>query len=147
MQFRRSALSDRREQTAMATETVERRLEQLMGALLRDYASEEGERSARAQLENILDVQRRSDTTFPIRTVHSTCMHSNATSASAQLACNKGAVKKICTNSHKKRILFLWLLVQIFFTAPLLHASCADAEVAFECMHVECTVSPPPCAT
>ena len=42
----------------------------------------------RAQLENILDVQRRSDTTFPIRTVHSTCMHSNATSASAQLACN-----------------------------------------------------------
>ena len=42
----------------------------------------------RAQLENILDVQRRSDTTFPIRTVHSTCMYSNATSASAQLACN-----------------------------------------------------------
>ena len=41
----------------------------------------------RAQLENILDVQRRSDTTFPIR-VHSTCMYSNATSASAQLACN-----------------------------------------------------------
>ena len=28
----------------------------------------------RAQLENILDVQRRSDTTFPIRTVHSTCI-------------------------------------------------------------------------
>ena len=42
----------------------------------------------RAQLENILDVQRRSDTTFPIRTVHSTCMYSNATSACAQLACN-----------------------------------------------------------
>ena len=44
----------------------------------------------RAQLENILDVQRRSDITFPIRAVHSTCMHSNATSASAQLqlACN-----------------------------------------------------------
>ena len=42
----------------------------------------------RAQLENILDVQRRSDTTFPIRAVHSTCMYSNATSASAQLACN-----------------------------------------------------------
>ena len=33
----------------------------------------------RAHLENILDVQRRSDTTFPIRTVHSTCMYSNAT--------------------------------------------------------------------
>ena len=42
----------------------------------------------RAQLENILDVQRRSNTTFPIRAVHSTCMYSNATSASAQLACN-----------------------------------------------------------
>ena len=42
----------------------------------------------RAQHENILDVQRRSDTTFPIRAVHSTCMYSNATSASAQLACN-----------------------------------------------------------
>ena len=28
---------------------------------------------------------------------------------------NKGAVKKKCTNSHKK---FLWLLVQFFFTAP-----------------------------
>ena len=42
----------------------------------------------RARLENILDVQRRSDTTFPIRTVHSTCMYSNATSASAQLPCN-----------------------------------------------------------
>ena len=42
----------------------------------------------RAQLEKILDVQRRSDTTFPIRAVHSTCMHSNATSASAQLACS-----------------------------------------------------------
>ena len=32
--------------TTMAMETVERRLEQLMGAILRDYASEEGERSA-----------------------------------------------------------------------------------------------------
>ena len=42
----------------------------------------------RAQLENILDVQRRSDTTFPIRAMHSTCMYSNATSASAQIACN-----------------------------------------------------------
>ena len=42
----------------------------------------------RAQLEKILDVQRRSDTTFPIHAVHSTCMYSNATSASAQLACN-----------------------------------------------------------
>ena len=42
----------------------------------------------RAQLEKILDVQRRSDTTFPIRAVHSTCMYSNVTSASAQLACN-----------------------------------------------------------
>ena len=43
----------------------------------------------RAKLENILDVQRRSGTTFPIRAVHSTCMYSNATSsASAQLACN-----------------------------------------------------------
>ena len=31
VQFRRSALSDRRAQTTMATETVERRLEQLMG--------------------------------------------------------------------------------------------------------------------
>ena len=41
----------------------------------------------RAQLEKILDVQRRSDTTFPIHAVHSTCMYSNATSASAQLAC------------------------------------------------------------
>ena len=39
----------------------------------------------RAQLENILDVQRRSDITFPIHAVHSTCMYSNATSASAQL--------------------------------------------------------------
>ena len=39
----------------------------------------------RAQLEKILDVQRRSDTTFPIHAVHSTCMYSNATSASAQL--------------------------------------------------------------
>ena len=42
----------------------------------------------RAQLENILDVQRRSDTTFPIRAMHSTCMYSNATSAFAQIACN-----------------------------------------------------------
>ena len=42
----------------------------------------------RAQIENILDVQRRNDTTFPIRTVHSTCMYLNATSASAQLARN-----------------------------------------------------------
>ena len=32
---------------------------------------------------------------------------------------HKGAVKKICTNSH----IFLWLLVQIFFTAPLSHPS------------------------
>ena len=44
-------LSDRRAQTTMATETVERRLEQLMGALLRDYASEEGERSAEHNLK------------------------------------------------------------------------------------------------
>ena len=42
----------------------------------------------RAHLEKILDVQRRSDTMFPIRAVHSTCMYLNATSASAQLACN-----------------------------------------------------------
>ena len=34
-----------------ATEAVERRLEQLMGALLRDYASEEGERSAEHNLK------------------------------------------------------------------------------------------------
>ena len=58
------------------------------GALLRDYASEGRRKVCRAKLENILDVQRRSDTTFPIRAVHSTCMYSNATSASAQLACN-----------------------------------------------------------
>ena len=51
VQFRRSALSDRRPQTTMATETVEKRLEQLMGALLRDYASEEGERSAEHNLK------------------------------------------------------------------------------------------------
>ena len=31
----------------------------------------------------------------------------------------KGGGEKNCTNSHKK-ILFLWLLVQFFFTAPLL---------------------------
>ena len=48
-----AALSDRRAQTAMATETIEKRLasEQLMGALLRDYASEEGERSAEHNLK------------------------------------------------------------------------------------------------
>ena len=43
---------------------------------------------AQLQLENILDFQRLSDTTFLIRVVHYTCMYSNATSASAQLACN-----------------------------------------------------------
>ena len=43
-------------------------------------------RVCRAQLEKILDVQRRSDTTFPIR-VHSTCMYSNATSACIRAAC------------------------------------------------------------
>ena len=59
----------------MATETVERRLEQPLGALLQDYASEEGERSAEHNLKNILDVQRRSDTKFPIHPVHSTCMY------------------------------------------------------------------------
>ena len=35
---------------------------------------------------------------------------------------SKGALKKICTNSHKKRkppFLFLWLLVQFFFQRPL----------------------------
>ena len=40
----------------------------------------------RAQLEKILEVQGRSDTTFPIR-VHSTCMYSNATSACIRAAC------------------------------------------------------------
>ena len=35
----------------MATETVERRLEQLMGALLQDYASEEGERASEQNLK------------------------------------------------------------------------------------------------
>ena len=36
--------------------------------------------------------------------------------------CSKGALKNICTNSHKKIerfFLFLWLLVQIFFNALL----------------------------
>ena len=35
------------------------------------------------------------------------------------LGSRKGVLKKICTNSRKKRkFLFLWLLVQIFFSAP-----------------------------
>ena len=46
VEFRLSALSDRWAQTAIATETIEKRQKQLMGALLRDYASEEWERSA-----------------------------------------------------------------------------------------------------
>ena len=77
----------------MATETVERRLEQLImhdGGTFARLCVRGRRKVCRAQLENILDVQRRSDITFPIRAVHSTCMYSNATSASAQLqlACN-----------------------------------------------------------
>ena len=41
---------------------------------------------------------------------------------------NKGAVKKTCTNSHKKEISFFVavVLVQVFFTAPFDNSQLAD---------------------
>ena len=47
--------------------------EQLIGALLRDNASEEGERST--EHKKIVDVQRQSDTMFPIRARHMNGLH------------------------------------------------------------------------
>ena len=70
----------------MATETVEGTAD---GALLQDYASEEGERFA--EHKKTANVQRRSDTTFLIRALHMHRLHvhgmySNATSTSTQRA-------------------------------------------------------------
>ena len=85
-----AALSDRRAQTAMATETIEKRLEQLMGALLRDYASEEGERSAEHNLKDLRRSKtKRHNVPDSRRALHMHVLERDfGIRARAQLACN-----------------------------------------------------------